>query len=183
MISSPSVAEFNERAIPSDPLAQLQSRFPVRERLINRELIWLEFNERVLEEARDESVPILERVKFLAIYASNLDEFFMVRVATVQRQIEAGVALPGPDGLTPREVLELITAKVNHAHESIGKCFNEQIMPALMRNHIHLIDETTASVEQVAFASKYFNKNVKSLLTPLALDATHPIPRLENKAL
>ncbi|MGH7497083.1 MAG: polyphosphate kinase 1 [bacterium] len=183
MISSPSVAKFNEKTKTSDAFAQLRSSFPARERFLNRESSWLEFNERVLEEARDESVPILERVKFLAIYASNLDEFFMVRVATVQRQIEAGVALPGPDGLTPREVMGVITTKVNHAHESIGKCFNEQIMPELMRNNIHLIDETTASVEQVAFASKYFNKNVKSLLTPLALDATHPFPRLENKAL
>ncbi len=167
----------------SEALAQLQARFPARERFVNRELSWLEFNERVLEEARDASVPILERVKFLAIYASNLDEFFMVRVASVRRQIEAGVASPGPDGLTPQEVLDLITAKVNRAHESIGRCFNEQIVPELARNDIFLLDETTATAEQVAFASKYFHKNVKPLLTPLAIDATHPFPRLENKAL
>jgi polyphosphate kinase len=183
MISSPAAAEFNEEAKISDPLAQLHARFPSRERFLNRELSWLEFNERVLEEARDNSVPLLERVKFLAIYASNLDEFFMVRVATVQRQIEAGVVSAGPDGLTPREVLDMITAEVNRGHESIGKCFNEQILPELVRNNILLIDETTASAQQVAFASKYFNKNVKPLLTPLALDASHPFPRLENKAL
>lgn len=167
----------------SDPLAALHIRFPARERFLNRELSWLEFNERVFEETLDAGVPVLERLKFLAIYASNLDEFFMVRVATIRRQIEAGVTLPGPDGLTPREVLDLITAKVNRAHENIGRCFTAQIVPELARNNIFLVDETTATAEQVAFASKYFHRNVKPLLTPLAIDATHPFPRLENKAL
>ncbi len=168
---------------PAHAGGRLQAQFTAQERFLNRDLSWLEFNERVLEEARDLGVPILERVKFLAIYASNLDEFFMVRVASVRRQIEAGVVLPGPEGLAPARVLELITAKVKHTHESIGRCFNEQIMPDLKRHNIFLIDETTATAEQVAFASKYFHKSVKPLLTPLAIDATHPFPRLENKAL
>ncbi|NUO80236.1 polyphosphate kinase 1 [candidate division KSB1 bacterium] len=167
----------------SPALAQLHANFPAPLRFNNRELSWLEFNERVLEEACDAAVPLLERIKFLAIFASNLDEFFMVRVATVQRQIEAGVTKPGPEGLTPSEVMALIKEKVQHAHESIGACFRGQLMPELEKAGIILIDERTATKQQVEFASKYFHKHVKPLLTPLALDPTHPFPQLENKAL
>jgi polyphosphate kinase len=163
--------------------AQLEAAFPASARLNNRELSWLEFNARVLEEACDESVPLLERIKFLAIFASNLDEFFMVRAATVQRQIEAGVTQPGPEGLTPSEVMTRINAKVHEAHESIGACFRGQLVPALEAAGIIIVDERSATTEQVEFVSKYFNKHVKPLLTPLAIDAAHPFPQLENKAL
>jgi len=154
-----------------------------QQRMNNRDLSWLQFNERVLEEVQDETVPILERVKFLAIFASNLDEFFMVRVATIRRQIEAGVTAPGPDGLTPQQVMAEIIERVHHAHERMGKCFQEQIMPALTRAGIMLVDEKSASVKQVAFAGKYFQTNVKPLLTPLTIDYTHPFPSLHNKTL
>lgn len=164
-------------------LAALQTSFPAAARFNNRELSWLEFNARVLEEACDASVPLIERIKFLAIFASNLDEFFMVRAATVQRQIEAGVTKPGPEGLTPAEVMTRINAKVHHAHESIGACFREQLLPALERAGIILVDDRTATRQQVEFASKYFHKHVKPLLTPLALDPSHPFPQLENKSL
>lgn len=154
-----------------------------QQRMYNRDLSWLKFNERVLEEAADPSVPILERVKFLAIFASNLDEFFMVRVATIRRQIEAGVTAPGVDGLTPQQVMAEINERVHQGHERMGKCFQEQIMPALTQAGIILVDEQTASAKQVAFAGKYFQKNVKPLLTPLAIDSTHPFPSLHNKTL
>lgn len=171
------------RPTASPAMAALHANFPLSARFNNRELSWLDFNARVLEEARDESVPLLERIKFLAIFASNLDEFFMVRAATVQRQIEAGVTKPGPEGLTPVEVMARINAKVHEAHESIGACFRGQLVPALERAGITLIDDRTATKQQVEFASKYFHKHVKPLLTPLALDASHPFPQLENKAL
>jgi polyphosphate kinase len=161
----------------------LETRFPPHQRFNNRELSWLAFNDRVLEEALDPGVPILERVKFLAICASNLDEFFMVRVATVRRQIEAGVVTSGSDGLTPAEVMAQIIAKVQQAQESIGRCFREQLVPALNAAGIFLVDENTATGKQVASAGKYFLKNVKPLITPLAIDSTHPFPRLDNKAL
>lgn len=162
---------------------QLEAGFPANTRFNNRELSWLEFNARVLEEACDASVPLLERIKFLAIFSANLDEFFMVRAATVQRQIEAGVTKPGPEGLTPAEVMTLINAKVHQAHESIGGCLREQLLPALEAAGIFIVDERSASTEQVEFVSKYFNKYVKPLLTPLAIDVSHPFPQLENKAL
>jgi polyphosphate kinase len=156
---------------------------PQFDRYINRELSWLAFNDRVLEEANDPNVPILERVKFLAIYANNLDEFFMVRVAALRRQIEAGVETPGPDGLSPSAALALISARVNQSQERIGQCFREGLLPALAKAGIFLIDETEVSVGQRAFAEDYFNRSVRPVLTPLAVGPTHPFPRLENKAL
>jgi polyphosphate kinase len=150
---------------------------------LNRELSWLAFNDRVLEEANDPNVPILERVKFLAIYASNLDEFFMVRVAALRRQIEAGIETPGPDGLAPTTAMELISARVHASHALIGRCFREKIIPHLAAAGIFLLDEKSANPEQRAYLIKYFNKSIKAVMTPLAIDSAHPFPRLENKAL
>jgi len=154
-----------------------------RTRFLNRELSWLAFNDRVLEEANDPNVPILERVKFLAIYASNLDEFFMVRVAALRRQIEAGIETPGPDGLAPTEAMQLISERVHQSHERIGQCFRDKIIPDLAAAGIFLLDEKSANPEQRAHLIKYFNKSIKALMTPLAVDSAHPFPRLENKAL
>ena len=162
---------------------ELKSRFAPDERFTNRELSWLEFNERVLEEAFDSTVPVFERLKFLAITASNLDEFFMVRVAAVYRQIEANIDRPGPDGLTPAQVLAQITRRVNLLHLAMGRCLHEHIMPALADAGIFLVDDKTATAEQVAFANKYFCKTVKPVMTPLAIDSTHPFPQLSNKML
>jgi polyphosphate kinase len=154
-----------------------------RERFLNRELSWLAFNDRVLAEANDPTVPILERVKFLAIYASNLDEFFMVRVAALRRQIEAGLDKPGSDGLAPTAAMQLIVARVNQSHENIGRCFREKILPDLETAGIFLLDEKGVTAEQRAYLVKYFNKSIKPVMTPLAIDPAHPFPRLENKAL
>jgi polyphosphate kinase len=155
----------------------------IHARYLNRELSWLAFNDRVLEEANDPNVPILERVKFLAIYASNLDEFFMVRVAALRRQIEAGIQTPGTDGLAPTEAMKLISERVHQSHERIGQCFREKIIPDLAAAGIFLLDEKSVTAEQRTHLVKYFNKSVKAVLTPLAIDPAHPFPRLENKAL
>jgi polyphosphate kinase len=153
------------------------------ERFLNRELSWLAFNDRVLAEANDPTVPLLERVKFLAIYASNLDEFFMVRVAALRRQIEADIDTPGPDGLAPTAAMQLIVARVHQSHENIGCCFREKILPDLEAAGIFLLDEQSATAAQRAYLVKYFNKSIKPVMTPLAVDPAHPFPRLENKAL
>ncbi len=154
-----------------------------RDRFLNRELSWLAFNDRVLAEANDPTVPILERVKFLAIYASNLDEFFMVRVAALRRQIQAGIDKPGPDGLAPAEAMQRIVERVNHSHENIGRCFRENILPDMQAAGISLLDEKNVDAEQRAHLVKYFNKSLRPVMTPLAIDPAHPFPRLENKAL
>lgn len=162
---------------------ELRRSFAPAERLLNRELSWLDFNGRVLEEALDPGVPALERLKFLAIFASNLDEFFMVRVAFVRRQIEAGITKQGRDGLRPQEVLEKIVERVNTAHENIGLCYRDHILPALMAHGVRIVTDNDATMEQRAFAAEYFKTTLHGLVTPLALDAAHPFPQLENGAL
>jgi len=153
------------------------------ERFLNRELSWLAFNDRVLAEANDPAVPVIERLKFLAIYASNLDEFFMVRVAALRRLIEAGLETPGPDGLTPTVALQLIVECVKQSQENMGRCFRENILPDLNAAGIFLLDEKSVNAEQRAHLVQYFNKSLKPVMTPLAIDPAHPFPRLENKAL
>jgi polyphosphate kinase len=162
---------------------ELHKHFPASDRFINRELSWLDFNNRVLEEALDPTVPVLERVKFLAIVASNLDEFFMVRVAFVRREMEAGITRRGGDGLRPAEVMEKIAARVHEAHESIGRCLRESIVPAMEKAGLYQVSDTNATEEQRQVASRYFATMLQPLITPIVLDATHPFPELENQAL
>jgi polyphosphate kinase len=191
MDASPDKTEVTTTEIESPPASgsELDSTAdftPVllpRDRFLNRELSWLAFNDRVLAEANDPAVPILERVKFLAIYASNLDEFFMVRVAALRRQIQAGIDKPGPDGLAPAEAMQRIVERVKQSHENIGRCFREKILPDLEAAGIFLLDEKSVNAEQRAHLVKYFNKSLRPVMTPLAIDPAHPFPRLENKAL
>jgi len=170
-------------ATTAPPALQNESGFLPQARFLNRELSWLAFNDRVLAEATNPQTPVLERLKFLAIYASNLDEFFMVRVAALRRQIEAGITMPGPDGLPPAKAMQLIVARVKQSQENIGRCFRENILPDLEAAGIFLLDEKKVNDEQRGHLVKYFNKSLKPVLTPLAIDPAHPFPRLENKAL
>src|SRR5579864_2501175 len=110
------------------------------EYFINREISWLKFNERVLEEAGDETNPLLERVKFLSITASNLDEFFEVRVAGVLQRIEDGYSTPGPDGLTPEQELELLVPKTKEFVEAQYSCWNERLRSELADNGIRILE-------------------------------------------
>lgn len=148
--------------------------------LINRELGWLEFNRRVLHEALDERNPLLERLKFLAIFSSNLDEFFMKRVGGLKRQIAAGVLSRTHDGMMPEEQLAAIRNHVVPLLADQARCFSEQLRPALAANNIHLVEWTDLSEAEKTFASEYFNKNVLPVLTPLAVDPGHPFPFLSN---
>ena len=150
---------------------------------VNRELSWLEFNRRVLEEAQDPSVPLLERVKFLSIFSSNLDECFMVRVATLKRRIEAGDKSPRPDGLTPAETKAAMAARI---HELVGeqhRCFLEEIQPLLAAEGIVLLRPKETSEEQQRFLEEYFRRTLLPVLTPLAVDPGHPFPYLGNRSL
>src|SRR5262245_64934928 len=122
----------------------------------NRELSWLEFNRRVLEEAKDETVPLLERVKFLAIFSSNLDEFFMVRVARLKRMILEGDQRADPDGLTPAETLTAVSKRVHELAEEQHLCFLNAIMPQLSAEGIHLVYPEEMSGEQQHFLEDYF---------------------------
>ena len=149
---------------------------------VNRELSWLEFNRRVLEEAQDPSVPLLERVKFLAIFSSNLDEFFMVRVAALKRRIQAGDQMPGADGLTPAETIKAVTARVRELVDAQHHCFLGEIQPLLTAAGILLLRPKETSDEQERFLEEYFRRTLLPVLTPLAVDPSHPFPYLGNRS-
>jgi polyphosphate kinase len=151
--------------------------------LINRELSWLEFNRRVLEEAKDETVPLLERVKFLAIFSSNLDEFFMVRVSLLQNRVFAGDHRPDADGLTPAETLTAISKIAHELVEEQHECFLRTILPRLTAEGIYLVRREEISREQESFLEEYFHRTLYPIVTPLAIDPGHPFPYLANRSL
>ncbi|HEV3030093.1 MAG TPA: polyphosphate kinase 1, partial [Polyangia bacterium] len=150
---------------------------------INRELSWLEFNSRVLDEARDASVPLLERLKFLAIVASNLDEFFMIRVAGLKQQLSGNVAETPADGLTPAEQLAAISARAHAMVAEQYRVWREEVGPGLERAGVRISRASQLSPEQKAQLSGYFSREVWPVLTPLAVDPGHPFPMLGNRSL
>jgi polyphosphate kinase len=153
------------------------------DRFADRELSWLAFNERVLELAEDASLPLLERVRYLAIFASNLDEFFMVRVAGLKRRIATGIAVTAASGLTPREVLESIDAGAHRLMRRHAEVFRADVQPALAAENITIVHwEELAEKEQVRL-HKFFRKQIFPVLTPLAVDPAHPFPYISGLSL
>jgi polyphosphate kinase len=151
---------------------------------INRELSWLEFNRRVLEEGQDPSVPLLERLKFLAIFASNLDEFFMVRVGGLQQKTQAGISVgSGADRMPPREQLDRIAQTVGQLTSDAYKCFQSELRPALEKEGIFLRGPKELTDEQRRKLTEIFRRDIFPVLTPLAIDQGHPFPHLLNKSL
>ncbi len=149
---------------------------------INRELSWLAFNRRVLEEAQDATQPLLERVRFLGIVTSNLDEFFEVRVAGIKQQIEHESDDSGPDGLTPRQTFDAIRQDVLKLIGDQYELWNSVLLPALGKHGVFLHDYKAMSKQDKVWATKYFHDEVFPVLTPLAVDASHPFPQLQNKS-
>ncbi|KEO82406.1 RNA degradosome polyphosphate kinase [Tumebacillus flagellatus] len=151
---------------------------------INRELSWLSFNERVMEEATDTSNPLLERLKFLAIAASNLDEFFMVRVAGLLDLFRSGSTKPDTKaGMTPAEQLGAIAERVHAFVERMYVILDDHIMTELQRENVRFLKPNELNAEQEAFLEDYFERKIFPVLTPLAVDASHPFPHLANKSL
>ncbi|HNK63212.1 MAG TPA: polyphosphate kinase 1 [Anaerolineales bacterium] len=150
---------------------------------VNRELSMLEFQRRVLEEARDEENPLLERVKFLAILGSNMDEFYMVRVSGIRKQVEANIMKLSEDGLTPREELAVIRKNAQELMQDAQQCFQRKLMPKLEKEGIHVLEYSKLSKSQKERADKYFKDVVYPVLTPLALDPGHPFPHISNLSL
>ena len=151
--------------------------------LINRDLSWLEFNRRVLEEAKDPHVPLLERLKFLAIFSSNLDEFFMVRVAGLKRELQNEEPNPDSDTANPAAVLAAISEKVHELTEDQHACFLDKILPQLTAEGIHLVRPEEMNGAQHQFLEEFFHKTLYPIVTPLAVDPGHPFPYLANRSL
>lgn len=150
---------------------------------INRELSMLEFQRRVLDEAKDETNPLLERVKFLAIVGSNLDEFFMVRVAGLRKQIDAGVMDLPPDGMTPAEQIAAIRKVAWQLMAEARECLRDDLLPQLSQAGVHILDYEALNEKQKANVDSYFEEVVFPVLTPLAFDPGHPFPHISNLSL
>ncbi|MGF7236474.1 MAG: RNA degradosome polyphosphate kinase, partial [Frankia sp.] len=153
------------------------------DRFINRERSWLDFNARVLALAEDESAPLLERAKFLAIFASNLDEFYMVRVAGLMRREATRLSVRSADGLTAREQLDIISKETAELTERHARCFNESVRPGLAEAGIAVLHWDELSEEQREPLHGYFHEQVFPVLTPLAVDPAHPFPYISGLSL
>lgn len=149
----------------------------------NRELAWLAFNNRVLAEAEDPSVPLLERLKFLAIFSANLDEFFMVRVAGLWRQIDAHVTAEGPCGRTPRQTFEAVSRRVHALVARQHRVFTRALLPALQKHGVRILTPARLDRAGRAFLARWFETMVLPVLTPMAIDPGHPFPYLANRAI
>jgi polyphosphate kinase len=150
---------------------------------LNRELSWLEFNHKVLHEACDSRTPLLERLKFLAIFSSNLDEFFMVRVAALKQQVEAKVTQLTPDGRTPQQQLDDIRLNLSPQVVKQHQHFEEVLRPLLAQHRIHLLDYINLNQKQRTYLDNYFEEQIFPVLTPLAVDPSHPFPYISNLSL
>ena len=149
----------------------------------NRELSWLEFNRRVLAEAMDERTPLLERLKFMAIFSSNLDEFFMVRIAALKKQVAAGVSKLSADGRTAQQQLEAITEVLTPMFEELHQHFEKVLKKQLTKSGIHILNYVDLNQEQRTYINSYFEDYIFPVLTPLAVDPSHPFPYISNLSL
>ena len=177
MLDETEVIHTDESRYTIAPLDQNETNF------FNRELSWLAFNARVLVHAADESLPLLERVKFLAIYASNLDEFFQVRVAGLRDLVAAEVRVRAPDGRTPEEQLNAIRDAVQRLEEVRQAIFTEQLIPELRNNGVSILGYGELSSVDAKVADMYFDEQVFPILTPLAVDPGHPFPYISDLSL
>ncbi|MDV7198153.1 RNA degradosome polyphosphate kinase [Rhodococcus kroppenstedtii] len=168
-------AATSDTAVPVDALPE--------DRYLNRELSWLDFNSRVLALAEDASLPLLERAKFLAIFASNLDEFYMVRVAGLKRRDETGLSVRSADGLSPREQLSLIAKRTQEIAERHARTFLDSIVPELAAEGIDIVRWSEVTEDERVRLTEYFNSQVFPVLTPLAVDPAHPFPYISGLSL
>ncbi|QQS32613.1 MAG: polyphosphate kinase 1 [Acidobacteriota bacterium] len=166
-------AEIAARPVPADP-------GPL---YFNRELSWLEFNRRVLDEAADKSNPLLERLKFLSIFSTNLDEFFMIRVSGLKEQIAEGVDDLSPDGLTASEQLDQIYKKLRPMRKRQTALLNDEILPQLADEGITIESYASLPVKEKKLLDKYFHNNLFPILTPQSVDSSHPFPYISNLSL
>ena len=154
-----------------------------RDRLIDRELSWLSFNERVLDLAEDKNIPLLERCRFLAIFSSNLDDFYMIRVASLKMKIEKGYFKANSAGFSPQELMKEISEKTQKLINRQSICFQESILPELAANGIEISTWDQLSVDEKKYVTKIFNDRIFPVLTPLAVDPSHPFPYISGLSL
>lgn len=150
---------------------------------INRELSWIEFNRRVFEEAKDPRHPLLERVKFVAIFETNLDEFNMIRVAGLKDQAVSQISPRSPDGRSARQQLRAVRERLAPLIQEVRYYWRNELLPLLADQHIHILDYEQLDDDQRAVMREYFEREVYPVLTPLAVDSVHPFPHISNLSL
>ena len=149
---------------------------------INRELSLLEFNRRVLEQAKDDSNPLLERLRFLCIASSNLDEFFEIRVAGLKQQVAFGSVQTGPDQMSPTEQLRAISQTAHELVEDQYRVLNDELLPALSAEGIRFLKRSEWNARQASWVRRYFQRELLPVLSPIGLDTSHPFPRKIGRA-
>ena len=150
----------------------------------NRELSWISFDERVLSEARDKNIPLFERLKFLSITASNLDEFFMIRVASLKDMVHADYTKPDIAGMTPGEQLKEINRRTHELVQVQYSTYNRSLLPLMNKNGLHVVEKHEyLTKEQKKYLDGYFEENIYPVLTPMAMDSSRPFPLIRNKSL
>ncbi len=165
---------------PPEAVSAGQSPIDLDQRFLNRDLSWLEFNRRVLAQATDARTPLLTRVKFLSIFSSNLDEFFMKRVGYIKRQMEKAAPTSNPDGMSPRQVLFACRTMVSDLLREQAECFERELIPLLARSHIALVRHADLTPPERQAVDRWFHTNVFPVLTPLAVDPGHRFPFISN---
>src|SRR3954463_5561941 len=180
--ATPRIEEKSDVPAVPQVVQTLHDRFGDPKNFINRELSWLAFNQRVLEEAQDPTQPLIERVKFLTIFSSNLDEFFEIRVAGIKQQIESETSDVGPDGLSPTEIFNAIQRTAREMVAAEYSLLKDELAPLLAKSGIRVHDINNLNAKRAAWAQRYFREEVFPMLTPLAVDASHPFPQLLNKS-
>lgn len=184
MATSANQLTVTDNTIVEAPLYELPATLHNhKEFLFNRELSWLEFNRRVLEEALDKNQPLLERLKFLAIFATNLDEFFMIRVSGLMEELDEEVTEISPDGMTVAEQLKEICSRLHPMVDEHMRCLKEEVLPQLEEHGIFVTPYPSLSEAEQAEANEYFLKNVFPVLTPQSVDPSHPFPYISNRSL
>lgn len=170
---------------PNQPISQTEAEIDLRDSQYfeNRELSYFKFNLRVLHQARNPDHPLLERLMFLLIFSSNLDEFFEIRVSGLRKQLDFGRQRPGPDGKYPEQVLGIIHQQVRQALEEQYRILNEDLLPSLAKENIHFLYRHEWSDALIKWTENYFHDQVVPVVSPLGLDPSHPFPRLVNKSL
>jgi polyphosphate kinase len=181
--ASKQVQPHKAAAQPPSKVELPESLLHNKELLFNRELSWLEFNRRVLEEALDPQQPLLEKLKFLSIFSSNLDEFFMIRISALKEELEEEIVEPSPDGMTPAEQLDEICRRLQPMVEKQMRCLRKEVMPLLEREGIAVLSYKELTEKEQRAATRYFMENVFPILTPQAVDPGHPFPYVSNLSL
>jgi polyphosphate kinase len=185
MSEQPTTTQDPIRAVPAPPPPQVEPELDLHDAALydNRELSWVEFNRRVLELAEQRDLPLLERLKFSAIFASNLDEFFMIRVAGLHDQVDAGLTDRGADGLRPTEVIDEISTRVRELIGRQTRCVERELRPALAEHDICIVAHDTASPEERERLAERFRRQIFPVLTPLAVGLGRPFPYISNLSL